>query len=382
MRLLYLSYGPQSGVTAAIAASLGHAGVDTTHANVMAGFLYQLREGWKIPNPRPTVIRAVLAAMRVHGRSWKPLYCHTTYAFDRLSERAGRAIARVKPDVVLQAGVLFAPGRHPEWPYHLYLDHTRAIAEGYEPAPGLTPPIPYDRSWRAREQSVYRNAAGIFTFSENVKISLVDDYGVDPRRVHVVGAGPNVEPRPGDLGLAREKAILFVGRKFAAKGGQDLLAAYAEVKRAHLDAQLWIVAESMPRPVPSGVVFHGILGKAALARLYARASVFALPTLREAFGLSLVEASRFELPVVATRIEAIPEIVDDRETGLLVPPRDPLALSQALEELLADPERARRMGREGRVRSLARFGWDRTAAAMLDVLTPKRASRATVRPVP
>jgi glycosyltransferase involved in cell wall biosynthesis len=303
------------------------------------------------------------------------------------------------PDAVLQAGVLFSPGVHPEVPYHLYLDHTRAIAERYPPLPGLPPAPPAQRGWRAREQAVYRGAAAIFTMSAFVRASLCEDYGVDPARVHVVGAGPNVvpetvdeprrvgsidEPRrvgsidePRRVGLVDRATppsdaplLLFVGKSFVPKGGPELLDAFATVRRAHPRAQLAIVSQRCPAPLPEGVTFHGPLGRAALARLYARATVFVLPTLREAFGLSLLEAMGFGLPVVATRLEAIPEIVADGETGLLVPPRDADALGKALCALLADPARARRMGAAGRARALAGFGWARAAAGMLEVLRP------------
>jgi glycosyltransferase involved in cell wall biosynthesis len=318
------------------------------------------------------VVRAVAEAMRVHGRNWKAYYLHTVYAFDHLSAVAGEAIRRVRPDAVLQAGVLFAPGVYSEPPYHLYLDHTRAVAERYAPVEGLSPPIPFSAAWRARERAVYRNATAIFTMSEAVKHSLREDYGVDAERIHVVGAGPNVEAGAGDLGLHRDKAILFVGRNFVPKGGPDLLEAFTVVRRDHPDARLWIVSSSAPRVLPEGVSFHGLLAPEALARLYATASLFALPTHREAFGLSLVEAMTFELPVVASRIEAIPEIVSDGESGILVPPRDPAALGRAISALLADPLRARRMGAAGRARAVARFGWDRAAAGMLAVLRPRR----------
>jgi glycosyltransferase involved in cell wall biosynthesis len=371
MRLLYLNYGPQSGVTASLSRSLTRAGVEVVHANVLDGFLYQLRPGTKIPNARPAVVRAVAEAMRVHGRNWKPYYLHTVFAFDHLSAVAAEAIRRTRPDAVLQAGVLFAPGVYSEPPYHLYLDHTRAVAERYEPVQGLPPPVPFSAPWRARERAVYRNATSIFTMSKAVEESLREDYGVDAERIHVVGAGPNVEARPADLGGHREKAVLFVGRKFVPKGGPDLLEAFTVVRRDHPDARLWIVSASAPRVLPEGVTFHGLLSAEALARLYATASVFALPTHREAFGLSLVEAMTFELPVVASGIEAIPEIVSDGESGILVPPRDPASLGRAISTLLADPNRARRMGAAGRARAAARFGWDRTAAAMLAVLRPR-----------
>lgn len=380
MRLLYLHYGPQSGVTASISTELARAGVEVLHANVIERFLYQLRPGSRLPNLRPSVVRGVLEAMRVHRTRWKPYYLHTTYAFDHLTDLAGEAIRVARPDAVLQAGVLFGPGRDRRIPYHLYLDHTRALSERYEPIAGLPKPIPYEPRWRAREEAVYRGAAAVFTMSENAARSLRDDYRVEPGRIRVVGAGPNVEPGPGDLGLHREPAILFVGKNFVPKGGPELLEAFAEVRREHPRAQLWIVSSSAPASLPEGVTFHGLLDKEALARLYATASVFALPTLREAFGLSFVEAMTFALPVVATRIEAVPEIVSDGETGHLVPPRDPAALARALRALLADPAEARRLGNAGRARALARFGWARAAAAMLHVpslaLAPPPALRA------
>lgn len=373
MRLLYLHYGPQSGVTAAITRSLAASGARVSDANPAEAFLYQLRPGCKIPNVRPAVVRAVIEAMRTHGWSWKPYYFHTTYAFDHLSAVAGEVVRRSGAEAVIQAGVLFSPGLRPEVPYHLYLDHTRAIAERYRRLDGLPPPVPYAPAWRAREEAVYRGAAGIFTMSEGVRASLCGDYGVDPGRVHVVGAGPNVQPGPRDLGLAREPLILFVGRNFVPKGGPELLEAFREVRRAHPRARLALVTSRAPAALPEGVAFHGLLAPEALARLYATAAVFALPTLREAFGLSFLEAMSFELPVVASRIEAIPEIVADGETGLLVPPREPRALAAALSSLLASPARARAMGAAGRARVAARFGWARAAARMLEVLRPEPA---------
>jgi glycosyltransferase involved in cell wall biosynthesis len=378
VRLLYVHYGAQSGVTASLTRALRDARVEVESFCPVDGLTYQRRAGpWLLPNARPAVVRAVAGAVRRHRRHWKSYYLHTTYAFDLLSRRVARAIRRAAPDRVLQSGVLFGPGPYPEVPYWLYLDHTRAIAERYEPLDGLPPPIPYDPAWTARERAVYRSAAGIFTMSEFVRGSLRDDYGVDPARIAVVGAGPNVEPGPeGDPRATRERAVLFVGRNWIPKGGPELLEAFARVRADHPDARLWVVSRHVEDRPPPGVTFHGVLGHAALARLYARASVFALPTLREAFGLSFLEAMSFGLPCVGTRIEAIPEIVSDGETGLLVPLRDVPALARAISDLLGDPVRARLLGAAGRARLAARYGWDRSAGRILDVLLPGRAAPA------
>lgn len=376
MKLLYVHYGPQSGVTASVTRALLAAGVELSHANPLDGFMYQLRLGrLLLPNARPEVVRAVAEAMRRHGPRWKPYYLHTTWAFDALSARCAAAIEAARPDLVLQAGALFGAGPYPQVPYFLYLDHTRAIAERYEPMEGLPDPIPFEAAWRAREQAVYRNAAGIFTMSEYVRASLRQDYGVDGARVFVVGAGPNVEPGPGDLGLSRERAFLFVGKNWVPKGGPELLEAFARVRRDHPDAKLWVVSKHRPATAPPGVTFHGLLGNEALARLYASASVFVLPTLREAFGLSFLEAMGFGLPCIGSRIEAIPEIVSEGETGLLVPPRDVAALARAMATLLGDPVRAKLLGAAGRARALQRYGWDRSASRILDALLPARGVR-------
>jgi glycosyltransferase involved in cell wall biosynthesis len=379
MRLLYLHYGPQSGVTASVTARLAAAGVEVVTANPTERFLWQLRPGSKIPNPRPPAIRAFLEAVHRHGRAWKDYWLHTPYAFDHLTAEAGAAIRRCAPDAVIQAGVLFAPGPAAGQVYHLYVDHTRAIAERYEPLAGLPPPLPPDPEWRARETRVYRGAAAIFSMSEFAARSLVRDYGVDPARIRVVGAGPNVAPGLGEHAGRREPAILFVGRNFVPKGGPELVEAFRRVRRDHPRARLWIVSQEAPGSLPEGAVFHGPLGAEQLAGLFARASVFALPTLREAFGLAFLEAMSFGLPVVASRIEAIPEIVHDGETGILVPPREPAALAAALSSLLADPARARQLGNAGRARAADRFGWDRAVGRMLDTLRPGRPDAGAIR---
>ena len=128
------------------------------------------------------------------------------------------------------------------------------------------------------------------------------------------------------------------------------------------------MASSAPAALPPGATFHGLLGREALARLYATASIFALPTRREAFGLSFVEAMAFGLPAIGSRIEAIPEIIADGETGLLVPPGDPAALAEAISTLLGDPARARRMGAAGRARVAGRFSWRLAAESMLEAM--------------
>ena len=87
----------------------------------------------------------------------------------------------------------------------------------------------------------------------------------------------------------------------------------------------------------------------------ARADVFVHTSRWEGFGIVLLEAMLASLPIVATRVSAVPEVVVDGETGLLVGEGDVEALAAALDELLADPERARRLGAAGLERARSEF---------------------------
>jgi alpha-maltose-1-phosphate synthase len=371
-RILYINYGSQSGVTDAVLQRLRAAGREVRVFDPLDGFLYKRRVGSiQVPNVAPDPVIATAAAMARFRRHWKPWYAHTTVAFDRLTARCERAVAAERPELVLQAGVLFAPGTRGRAPYYLYCDHTRALHEAYAPAPGLAPPMPFEAAWRRRETAVYRGAAAIFVMSEHVKRSLVGVYGIAPERVHVVGAGPNVGPQATST-PPRERAFLFVGKNFAPKGGLETLQAYAAVRARHPEAELWMVGGQQPDRAPPGVKLLGRLSLAEVARLYERAFAFVLPTLREAFGLAYLEAMSYGLPCIGSRIEAIPEIVAEGETGLLVPPRDPAALAAAMLTLLDHPERARALGEAGRRRVAERFGWDRAVGKMLEVMERSR----------
>ncbi len=92
------------------------------------------------------------------------------------------------------------------------------------------------------------------------------------------------------------------------------------------------------------------------------ARMFVLPSRSEGIPLTALEAMACGLPVVATRVGGLPEVVDDGVTGLLVAPADPTALAQAMVAIWTDPERRDRMGRAGRLRAEERFDVRRMVA--------------------
>jgi glycosyltransferase involved in cell wall biosynthesis len=246
-------------------------------------------------------------------------------------------------------------------PHFVYTDHT-AMANSYYPDfdPGSISPAQFER-----EREIYRNASVVFTMGSHVARSLQDHYGIDPSRIAVVGAGANVDPPPAPEEEAPppDEQILFAGRDWTRKGGPQLVAAMPLVRERHPAATL-VVAGCSPRIDLAGVRVLGDLSLQELADLYRSSQIFCMPTRAEPFGLVYLEAFQSGLPVVATEIGALPDIVQDGETGLLVPPDDVEALAGALIELLDDPDRARRFGALGRERTGQRFTWPRVAAAI------------------
>jgi glycosyltransferase involved in cell wall biosynthesis len=177
-----------------------------------------------------------------------------------------------------------------------------------------------------------------------------------------------------------------VGRLMRGKDQATLLEAFAAVRERIPDARL-VLAGSAADIAPDGrgdyrdylirradelgidesVVFTGFLAHEEMPALYAALDVFAHPCVEEPFGLVVVEAMARQVPVVAVNAGGIPAIVRPGTDGLLVQPREPQALAEAIGHLLGDEATARRLARAARERVLAAFTPHVQAQAMLEV---------------
>lgn len=186
---------------------------------------------------------------------------------------------------------------------------------------------------------------------EAASAALRDELGIDPN-APVVG---------------------FVGRLIWQKGMVYGLQGFARVLLKRPDARLIVVGDGRLRgKLESRARRYGIGGKVLflgwrtdVPSLMAGFDIFLLPTLQEGFGLVLLEAMAARTPVVASAVSAVPEIVVSGETGLLVPPRDPAALSEALLALIDDPPLRQHMGLLGEDRLETAFSAERMIDATL-----------------
>ena len=196
-------------------------------------------------------------------------------------------------------------------------------------------------------------------------LEIEKDYGVAlPAVVPNVSAGLPAggsipAPEPGEVRL------LYVGRLRLRKGVEILLRALAVLAPRRPELRLVVAGDGEHRAalerltsrlgIGDRVHFAGRADGAEVRAWMATAAALVVPSIYEGMPLVVLEAMDAALPVVASRVSGMPEVVVDGETGRLVPPESSGALAAAIEELLADPEEARRMGERGRARLDGRY---------------------------
>jgi alpha-maltose-1-phosphate synthase len=252
------------------------------------------------------------------------------------------------------------------------------------------------------ERTAYQNADGVVAVSAAMKADVQALYGVPPERVRVIHNGIDLdEYRPRHdpatlrrLGVDPELPIvLFVGRITRQKGILHLVRAVRQLAPGvqvvlcagapgtpEIGTEMRELVEAARHDAVVPIVWIAeMLPKADAVVLYSHAAVFVCPSVYEPFGIINLEAMACETPVVASAVGGIPEIVVPGETGTLVAfeaegdgspePRDPDAFSRALADavnaLMADPDRRAAMGRAARARVLDQFSWRSIAAQTL-----------------
>ncbi len=216
----------------------------------------------------------------------------------------------------------------------------------------------------------------IAAISGGVREALVRS-GVDPGRLRVVPSGIDLAPfdEPADrrairerLVVAQEDVLAFQAAALAPHKSQtDLLRAAALARGEAPRLRVWIAGEGPLRRALEEE--HRALGLGTVVRflgfrddvndLLRAADLFVVSSYLEGMGTATLDAMAAGLPVVATRVGGIPEIVEDGVSGILVPPRDPGALAAAMVRLSNDADLRARLGEAGRVR-VREFSADRT----------------------
>ena len=248
-------------------------------------------------------------------------------------------------------------------------------------------------SWSEKNAMEY--ADGVIAVSAGMKASILDAYPrIDESKVHVVLNGIDTElwqPREADyldkLGVDKQRPIVaFVGRITRQKGVKHLLKAAAEFDS---DVQLVLCAGAPDTPEIAaetaalvedlqanrdGVFWvQEMLSRSLIQEVYSGADVFVCPSIYEPLGIVNLEAMACGTAVVASDVGGIPEVVVDGETGILVHyDGNAVAdfeanLAAAVNQVVADKERATAFGQAGRTRAVEKFSWATIASQTVDI---------------
>ena len=213
----------------------------------------------------------------------------------------------------------------------------------------------------ARVQVVYNGIDADF-YTPVQETDVLARYGVDPAQPYAVFVGR----------ITRQKGLAHLLRAAKDVPGQLVLCAGAP-DTPEIAAETDALVAELQAARPGVVLISAMLPKAEIVQLLSHATAFVCPSVYEPLGIVNLEAMACGTAVVASAVGGIPEVVVDGETGVLVPydESDPrgfeAGLAAALTDVLSDPDRAAAMGRAGRERAVAEFGWDAIARRTLEV---------------
>ncbi|MBI3945917.1 MAG: glycosyltransferase family 4 protein [Armatimonadetes bacterium] len=314
------------------------------------------------------------------NRRWPPRRLNWTLRSGLMARQALRGVTADALFFHTQVPALLCPDHLARVPTILSMDATPAqnarlgiyggAAQKHAPARRLASRWV---AWSARK------ALRVVAWSDWVRRSLIEEYGLEPDRIAVIPPGIDVRlwtegagRPPARVGRAGDPVrILFVGGDFRAKGGEVLLECFERFWRRR--AELHLVTRTPLLAGPGVVVHRGLAPNSPeLVRLFRASDLFVLPTLGDTFAQVLVEAMASGLPVVASDVGALSEVVAHGETGLLVPAGDAESLFAAVEALIQDPELRRQMGAAGWERARDRFDIARNGRRMVELLLAAR----------
>ena len=238
-----------------------------------------------------------------------------------------------------------------------------------------------ENSWRLNFTRCFirKYSNRIIVHGEKLKEQMIKEYGLPNEKVHAIPIGehqvaPFKKYERKDL-KEDGNLILFFGRTSEYKGLEYLIKAEPMITKGVPDAKIIIAGrsedfkkyEKMMINKDNFIVHNYRIPYKEGAELFQRCSVVALPYIEASQSGVIPTAYGFKKPVVVTDVGAIPEIVDDGMTGIIVPPRNPEALAEAIVELLKDEKLRKQMGENAYKKLKTDLSWEKIAYKTIEV---------------
>lgn len=273
------------------------------------------------------------------------------------------------PSFVLHMFAMYCPfWQQFSIPYGMYLDYTMMLAKHNWPAWAPFASSGEFEAWKTCERLAYERAYHLFTMSNIVKCSLVEDYNIKPEKITVVGSFANRHKSYEGEKTFGSKQILFNGFDFGRKGGDLVLAAFRQIKAVIPDAKLIVIGEKLAE-CEAGVENPGrIKSQEKMRQLFLETDVVIAPGRCDPFPSFVIEAMNYGVPCIVSGNDGMPEIVNHGISGIVVKPLTPESIAENIIHLLNDIPTLTAMSQQAQQKVKTQLNCRKVAEEIMQVL--------------
>ncbi|MBD3367656.1 MAG: glycosyltransferase [Candidatus Eisenbacteria bacterium] len=307
-------------------------------------------------------------------------HTHSRVVARAYARAAGRRLSEGRYDIIVAPAASEAVAYlETDLPIVYLSDATFRLMVDYYPAFSSLTRASLSQGEEIERRAIERSCAVVHPTRWSAR-SVVEDYGADPSRVHVIPYGPNLDAIP-DAAVARRHStdvcrLLFIGVDWVRKGGDIALGTLRALRERGIPAELVIVGCAPPDdPDVPGVRLMGRLDKSStrdvrvLDELFASSTFLLLPTRAECSGIVFAEASAYGLPSIANRTGGVPDVVLDGRNGFLLDPdAGPREYASLIGSVCGDAQEYQDLCRRARGEYETRLNWDAWARRTVAVL--------------
>jgi|GEM_PF-1004786 len=272
------------------------------------------------------------------------------------------------PDLVFHVFAAYSPfWEKSSIPYVMYLDYTMVLA-----VKNWTDWAPFTNKrqlldWQECEDRVYQRASHLFTFNNVTYNSLVLDYRVDPQKITIIGSAGNIKYHAEEKQFGNQQ-ILFNASDFKRKGGDLVLSAFQQVKKALPNAKLVIIGKKIPNLPPEVINPGKISSREKLHEIFLQTDIVLAPSYCDPFPTFVLEAMSYGIPCIVTDRDGMPEIVDHQVNGIVISEINPNVLASEVIGLLTDIPLLSSFSQAAKYKIDTKFNWNKIANKVLDTL--------------
>jgi len=305
----------------------------------------------------------------IHSKKyWKQTHSKNSYAFSRMTQYCNYFIrARTDYDIILQTQCKFSITVNPySRPYYIYTDLTQKLTDRVWDKWALNGSTKETKKWIRMETEAFQRAEKIFTFNDQVKASFVEDYHISPDKVVVVGSGVN-NNACADIDFSKKIKhgfiIFFLTTEFERQGGPTVIKSYQLIKRALPDIKL-VIAGKCPKDIPDTIQVVRKPTQEVIDELFNQTVIFLMPGVIGGLQSVLQAMSRKCVPIVADSNLLLTHVIQNNDTGCVVPTNCPGKLAEKIIELYKNESLVKNVGSRACNFVNENFTWDKVIRQM------------------